>query len=383
MSNTTPESPNPAEPADDDVDAAKANGTDADIANPPSEPVPARGHVNAPESAAASDSEPATAAPTAAPAAASAPAAAASTPEPVAEPEPAAAASDEDVAAAVARSSAADTADTGNVGEKTTATTTTTAGAVADENVERYDTAATEAYAATPAAEPTWAPEPPAVAGAAVAGSAAAGTAAGTAPYGQAVTPIYVTAPVPPKKKSNRGFGVLIALAGTVVFAIVYAAVVAVIAAIGYPASRFLDEFLKSFLGAWVFWVPVIFFFVAMVILIQILNRAGWWAYIIGGFVVAAVVYFSYAGGVLLQVQAWAHTPQEVGRLLNVVWLTAPAIWAGVVAREVSIWTGLWLAVRGRRLKAKNAEAQAEYDRAIAAGPRGVNGTQNGYAPGA
>jgi hypothetical protein len=198
--------------------------------------------------------------------------------------------------------------------------------------------------------------------------------------YVPAATPIYVTAPVPPKKKSNRGFGVLIALAGTVVFALVYAAVVAIIAAIGYPPSRFLDEFLKSFIGAWLFWIPVIFFFVAMVVLVQILNRAGWWAYIIGGFVVAAVTYFSYAGAVLLQVQAWQHTPQEVGRLLNAIWFTAPAIWAGIVAREVSIWTGLWLAVRGRRLKAKNAEAQAEYDRAIAAGPRA---TQNGYAPGA
>ncbi|NEN04496.1 hypothetical protein G3T36_01290 [Diaminobutyricibacter tongyongensis] len=357
MSNTTPESPNAAEPEGGDIAAAERNGSDADIANPPSEPVPARGHVNVPESEAAGSvpgAEPASAE-AAPPASASAP---------VSEPEPAAAASDEDVRAAVARSTAdtADTADTGNVGDENV---------VADENVEHYDTAATAAYTTAPAAAA------PVVGGAAVAGATTA------APYGQAgqtVTPIYVQAPHPPRKKSNRGFGILIALAGTVVFALVYAAVVAVIAAIGYPAARFFDEFVKSFLGVWVFWIPVIFFFIAMVILVQILNRAGWWAYIIGGFVVAAVVYFSYAGGVLLQVQAWAHTPQEVGRLLNVIWLTAPAIWAGVVAREVSIWTGLWLAVRGRRLRVKNAEAQAEYDRAIAAGPRG---TQNGYAPGA
>lgn len=353
MSNTTPESPSPADSADGNVDPVEPSSTDADIANPPSEPVPARGHVNSPESVAepeaATGHEPV----------------AAATPEPVAAPEPTAAASDEDVAAAVARS----TADTGNVGEDATTV---------------HETPVTEAYATEPKGEPTWAPEPThateaPVAGA-VAGGAAVAGATSTAPYGQTVTPVYVTAPRPPKKKSNRGFGILIALAGTVVFALVYAAVVAVIAAIGYPAARFVDEFVKSFLGVWVFWVPVIFFFIAMVILVQILNRAGWWAYIIGGFVVAAVVYFSYAGGVLLQVQAWAHTPQEVGRLLNVIWLTAPAIWAGVVAREVSIWTGLWLAVRGRRLKVKNAEAQSEYDRAIAAGPRGV---QNGNASGA
>ncbi len=270
------------------------------------------------------------------------------------------AASDEEVAAAVARSNAE--AD------------------VADEKVAAYDeAAATGVYATSPAAESTRTTEPPAVAGAAVAGAAVAGEGA-PAGYGAVATPIYVTAPVPPKKKSNRGFGILIALLGTVVFAVVYAAVNLVIAAIGFPAARYLDVFVKSFIGTWVFWIPVIFFFIAMVVLIQILNRAGWWAYIIGGFVVAAVTYFSYAGGVLLQIQAWKLTPEVVGRGLNVLWFTAPAIWAGIVAREVSIWTGLWLAVRGRKLKAKNVEAQAEYDRAIAAGPRA---TQNGYAPGA
>jgi hypothetical protein len=351
MSNTTPESPNPAEP------------TDADIANPPSSPVPARGHVNAPESAA--PAETADAAGTEPAASVSEPAsddaAAASTPAPVAAPEPAAAASDEDVAAAVARSSS--TADTGDV---------------ADERVASYDTAATTAYAATPTGEPTWAPEPPAVAGDAVAGAAVAGAAAPGAYV--APTPIYVTAPVRPKKKSNRGFGILIALAGTVVFAAVFAAVGLVISAIEFPASRYVDVFVKSFVGTWLFWTPVVFFFIAMVLLVLILNRAGWWAYIIGGFVVAVVTYFSYAGGALLQARAWQLTPQEVGRGLHVLWFSAPAIWAGIVAREVSIWTGLWLAVRGRRLKAKNLEAQAEYDRAIAAGPRA---TQNGYAPGA
>ena len=221
MSNTTPESPNPAEPAGDDIDTG-ASASDADIANPPSSPVPARGHVNAPESAAETAAAEAAArarsrSPPHEPAAA-APAPAASTPAPVAAPEPAAAASDEDVAAAVARSTPPTpaTSPTRTSPPTTTAATTAYADATGRPNPP-----------GRPSRPPS--PEPPS--------RAPRWQATPLRPtYVPAATPIYVTAPVPPKKKSNRGFGILIALAGTVVFALVYAAVVAVIAAIGYPA---------------------------------------------------------------------------------------------------------------------------------------------------
>ena len=357
MSNTTPESPNP-KPEDDSAVVEPAD-TDADIANPPSGPVSARGHVNAPEAAAANAAA-AEATPEAV--AEATPAETPSVPAAVTAPEPLVS-SDEDVAAAVARSAA----ETG--AEETGA-----------ETVAVDETSGTEAYAAPQAVEPTTAPEPGTIPAAAAAGAAAAGAGAAVPPgaYGQPVTPIYITAPLPPKKKSNRGFGILIALIGTVAFAVVYAAIVAIIGAINTPADRFVDEYTNYLLTA-SFYVPVIFFFAAMVVLIQIVNRAGWWAYVIGGFFVAAIVYASFIGGALLQ-NAHNLTPAEVSRFVGQLWLNPFAIWAGVVAREVSIWTGLWLAIRGRKLKVKNAEAQAEYERTLAAGPGAL---QNGYAPGA
>ncbi|MGJ8721370.1 MAG: hypothetical protein ACSHW9_05935, partial [Salinibacterium amurskyense] len=42
---------------------------------------------------------------------------------------------------------------------------------------------------------------------------------------------VYVTAPTPPKVAGNRGFGVFIALASTLVFALVFALAVAIISA--------------------------------------------------------------------------------------------------------------------------------------------------------
>lgn len=248
----------------------------------------------------------------------------------------------------------------------------------------------TDAYGESPA-DRTWAPEPGSheagVDGergddpqnaAYVAAPVSAGTHA-SADNGQPVVPpadattqqrpVYVAAPTPPKRKSNRGAGILISILGAVIFAVVYAAVAAAIGAIGGGSGRFLEQYL-DFLVRPVFWIPVVFFAIAMIILVLILNRARWWAYIIGGFFVAVVVYLAFVGAALLDIQAWQYTPDEVREFLVPVWVTPFALAAGITAREVSIWMGAWLAARGRRLTASNAEAQADYERRLAEGPQ-------------
>ena len=181
----------------------------------------------------------------------------------------------------------------------------------------------------------------------------------------QPVTPIYVQRPEPPKKRSNRGIGILIALVGTVVFALLWAAVVALVGGMLTPGREFVDLFLR-FLGSWAFRGPVIVFFVGMVLLIQVLNRARWWAYILGGLVVAVLVYASYVGSSLLDQDFTRLTAEEAGLFIGRQWVNPFAILAGVIAREVSVWTGAWLGARGRKLKARNAEAQADYDQQLA-----------------
>jgi hypothetical protein len=103
-----------------------------------------------------------------------------------------------------------------------------------------------------------------------------------------------------------------------------------------------------------------------MVVLIQILNRARWWAYILGGLFVAVFVYLVYIGAGLVDAQYWTRTSNEFAILMRSAWVNPFAVLAGVIAREISIWTGAWLAGRGRKLKARNAEAQADYEQQVA-----------------
>jgi hypothetical protein len=357
MSDTTPDASaaKPKKSSEAEGTAQATPDTDPGIANPPSEPVSARGHVNHPDSdAAATD---AAAGDAAASAPATAPAAsAAATPAPAIEPEPVAS-SDDDVAAAVARSNTGEAPAATAAGSATVDTASPAESAapvtVAAQQAAHPATedAATRAYDAPAAAagEATWAPE----------------SAAAPAYAPQPVTPIYVQRPEPPKKRSNRGIGILIALVGTVVFALLWAAIVALVGGMLTPGREFVDLFLR-FLASWAFRGPVIVFFVAMVLLVQVLNRSRWWAYILGGLVVAALVYASYVGSSLLDQDFTRLTAEEAALFIGRQWVNPFAILAGVIAREVSVWTGAWLAARGRKLKARNAEAQADYDQQLA-----------------
>ncbi|ANF31516.1 hypothetical protein A0130_07380 [Leifsonia xyli] len=332
--------------------AEPATDTGAQVVEPPSQPVSARGHLNRPAE------EDAAAVP--------------ATPEPqprtaIAEPEPVVA-SDDDVAAAVARNSAQPgaagataagdaTVDTASPAESATPVIAAAEAANLRENTD----APTTAYPTAPAGEATSAGAP------AAAGAAAAAATTGTP---QPVAPIYLARPEPPKKKSNRGVGILIALVGTVAFAALWAAAVLIVGSLLTPSDEFGPALLQFFTGGPAFglrgWAPVLAFFIGMVVLIQILNRARWWAYILGGLFVAVFVYLVYIGANLVDAQYWLRTPSEFNVLLRSAWVNPFAVLAGVIAREISIWTGAWLAARGRKLKARNAEAQADYEQQVA-----------------
>jgi hypothetical protein len=183
-------------------------------------------------------------------------------------------------------------------------------------------------------------------------------------------TPIYVQAPTPPTPAGNRGGGILIALIATVAYAVLFAIAAFVIAAI---TSVTLEQTVTTFsdiLASGIYYIPVIFFFIGFSLLIAIVNRGGWWAYVLFSFLVAVIVYFSYIGGALLTVQAWTMTPSEAAAFISTQWLHPFAIVSAVIAREVPIWFGAWIAARGRKVTARNIEARQEYDRLINEGPQ-------------
>lgn len=205
---------------------------------------------------------------------------------------------------------------------------------------------------------------PPAAGGAAVGAATLAGGQ-------QAPQTVYVQAPTPPKRKTNRGFGLLVALVGTAAFALLYAGVsyLLFLGQVGGDAT----ELFVQFLTRPIYWVPIIATFVGFGLLAVIVNRGPWWAYAVFGLLVGVLVYFSYLGAALLTVRAWELTAQQAVDFLNSRWLDPLAIAAGVIAREIPIWFGGWIAKRGRGVAERNRLAMEAYDRELAAGPRPVS----------
>ncbi|MEO5534683.1 MAG: hypothetical protein ABIR17_06070 [Pseudolysinimonas sp.] len=167
---------------------------------------------------------------------------------------------------------------------------------------------------------------------------------------------VYVEGPIHPKEYSNRVVGSLLALVGTVLFAIIYAAVGALIIATGW-FQTFRQATFGTFIQDSAFWVPVLFFAIGFVLVVLLLNRAGWWLHVVGSLLVAIIVYFGSIG-VLLLLTGIAGTPATFATLATQPFTVAAAL----VAREVSIWVGFLIAARGTKVKARNKAARDEFD---------------------
>lgn len=187
---------------------------------------------------------------------------------------------------------------------------------------------------------------------------------------------LYMQTPMPPEIRGNRGAGVLIALLGTVGFALVYAGVLALWLAPSFAPSQFVANGLVPWLTSWVYIAAVAAFFVGLTVLVLILGRAGWWAYVLGGFFVAVLVWFAAAIAGALTGGPWSVDGEPVppitfdvdGLRVLFQWIgsSVPVLGAAVVAREATVWFGAWIGARGRRMKRRNAEALAEYEAALA-----------------
>ncbi|GAB3607772.1 hypothetical protein GCM10027413_31810 [Conyzicola nivalis] len=181
--------------------------------------------------------------------------------------------------------------------------------------------------------------------------------AAAAAPAPSQPNVVYVNKPQEPVEKNNRGFGVLISLAATIVFLVVLAIVMVIIYS-SRSNALFID-----FLGQTAFYVPALFFLVGSVVLALLLNRAGWWAHVIGSLLVALFVYFGTIATVLVVNGVVLLTPSEAAEQFRLGTVSPFTIAAALVAREVAIWAGAIIASRGRKLKARNAEALETFQR--------------------
>ena len=171
---------------------------------------------------------------------------------------------------------------------------------------------------------------------------------------------VYVTAPTPPKVAGNRGFAVFIALASTLVFALVFALAVAIIsaAATGRVALAFVQ--------APSFYVPVAFFALGAIVIALIVNRAGWAAHVFSSIIVGLVVYFGTIGALLLINGVIQNTPEQAQAMFAGALVDPLIIAAGLIGREVSLWTGALVAKRGRKVTQRNSESRAKWEAELA-----------------
>lgn len=183
--------------------------------------------------------------------------------------------------------------------------------------------------------------------------------------------PIALGTPVPPVKQHNRVAGALIAIVGAVVFAVASAAAVYGILIADFGESRAQSLF-ATYVESWSFWLPFAVFVIAFLLLALIVNRGGWWGYVLGSAIVAALVFVAYLAAVLISAQAWRYSFDQARSSLvqfvrgdtDYLWITVASAF---IALEVVVWFGLLIAARGRVVTRRNAEARAEFDRSVAA----------------
>lgn len=188
---------------------------------------------------------------------------------------------------------------------------------------------------------------------------------------------LYLQTPSAPELRGNRGAGVLIGVLATIAFALVYAGVLALALAPSTPPSRFLDSLVTAAL--WPTVVASVAFLIGIIVLVLIVGRAGWWAYVLGGFLVGVLTWLGALAGLVYAAYVTVGTSGlremlggDVGSGLNPFDLLAtfglmlPAIAAGVVAREATVWFGAWIGARGRKVTRRNSELLAEYERSLA-----------------
>lgn len=170
-----------------------------------------------------------------------------------------------------------------------------------------------------------------------------------------------------PAKPSNRGFGMLIAFFSTLIFGAAYAAVTALYRRLYTPQDDLMGT-VMSFIPSAEFWMPVTVFFLVGILWALIVNRAGWWSYIIGGLLASLATAASYPFGYLVQ-QGINTGTWNLGAFQDALLEPehlAPILIAFILGREIFTWVGGFAAIRGRRLTKKHRTATSDYERALA-----------------
>lgn len=190
----------------------------------------------------------------------------------------------------------------------------------------------------------------------------------------------YADTPEAPQFRGNRGPGILIALVAGVAYAVLFAGIIAALLAPSLTMTEFSSTIIEYLLSL-AFLVPVGVFVLALIVLVLVANRSGWWAYVLGGFLVGVAVWAAAVLGLVLSPDLSGYSRQEGLTNLTTLMLFPLPILAGVAARETSVWFGAWIGARGRKIRAHNAAALDEYEAALAEIQVKTSATTNAATP--
>lgn len=164
--------------------------------------------------------------------------------------------------------------------------------------------------------------------------------------------------------RTNRTGAVWIALTGGVVFALLYllATILYSWAAFtwgdnvgGRDVLTYVQNRSFNFASTPIYWLTSIAFFFYFTLLALFFYGAKWRAFVIGGLVVALLTYATAIAAGLLTVSAWTLTFREA---MAFMWRSIafnPLILVTLIlAREIPIWFGGWIALRAKKLRDKD-----------------------------
>src|SRR5579875_3278703 len=176
-------------------------------------------------------------------------------------------------------------------------------------------------------------------------------------PQRRVPVPAATEAPPPPRRGSNRLVGTAWVLLAALLFEVLYIAAFALLVCI-VDGSQQVGQAVQSLVTTPFVWLPLVLFALLYELTVLLLNRAGRFAYVLSSLVVALIVYVLSAVLILAMQQGGVSNENNLGRAL----IVPQVVLIPLIAREVMLWTGLAIGARGRRVRKRNREAQAQYE---------------------
>lgn len=186
-----------------------------------------------------------------------------------------------------------------------------------------------------------------------------------------AVDPVLDADLIRPRKVGNRGFGTAMAILATILFAVGLAFGLGALRALATERVNIVAPTMEILPSA-EFWLPAVGVLLLSILWALIVNRSGWGAWVLGGFIIGLAASALYITGIVLQTGLNTGTydfntvPELLRDPMNLVGMLVTFI----LAREVVTWIGGLSSVRGRRLTKRHAREMVDYDEQVAARDR-------------